>query len=60
MQVRLQSLSLVSPGRIVCRSVHLVSHLERSSEVIWSRTPSCWSRCYIAASWRRLLLTTLV
>jgi hypothetical protein len=52
MQARLQSLSLVSPGRTVCRSVHLVSHLERSSEMVWSRLSSSPGRCYTVATWR--------
>ena len=30
----------------MCRSVHLVSHLERSSEVVWCRLPSSPGRCY--------------
>lgn len=41
----------VSPGRTVCRSVHVVSDLEGSSDAIWDRLPSCWGRCYTAATW---------
>lgn len=42
-------LSLVSPGRAVCRSTHVVSHLDKSLEVIWGRLSSSWGRCYTAA-----------
>jgi hypothetical protein len=51
---------LVSPGRTVCRSVHMVSHLEGSSEVVRGYLPSCWSRCYTTATWWRFLLITTV
>ena len=43
-------LLLVRPGRTVRRSVHVVSHLEGSSDVIWGRLPSFWGRCYTAAT----------
>ena len=53
-------LSLVSPGRTVCRSVQLVPYLERSLEVIWSCLPSCRDRCYTAATSRCHVLATSV